>query len=52
MISPLSSNGKKSKPIKPQCFICSGFGYIAIECENNKKKVIRAFNHSVTQKSD
>jgi hypothetical protein len=43
---------EKKDPRGPQCFECSGFGYIRTECANLKKQIGNAFNANLSDESE
>jgi len=43
---------EKKDPRGPQCFECSGFGHIKIECANLKKLKGKAFNATLSDESE
>jgi len=47
-----SEEAKKKDPRGPQCFECSGFGHIKIECANMKKIKGKAFNATLSDESE
>jgi hypothetical protein len=46
-----TEEAEKKDPRGPQCFECSGFGYIRIECANLKKQRGKAFNATLNNES-
>jgi hypothetical protein len=47
-----SEEAEKKDPKGPQCFECSGFGYIRTECANLKKLKGKAFNVTLSDESE
>jgi hypothetical protein len=43
---------EKKDPRGPQCFECSGFGYIRTECANLKKQRGKNFNATLSDESE
>jgi hypothetical protein len=47
-----TEEAEKKDPRGPQCFECSGFGHIKIECANLKKQRGKAFNATLIDESE
>jgi hypothetical protein len=47
-----TEEAEKKDPRGPQCFECSGFGHIRTECVNMKKQIGKAFNATLSDKSE
>jgi len=47
-----TEEAEKKDPRGPQCFECSGFGHIRTECTNLKKQRGKAFNATLSNKSE
>jgi len=47
-----TEEAEKKDPRGPQCFECSGFGYIRTECANLKKQRGKGFNTTLSDESE